>query len=553
MELNSFKRLCIELVVLLLAIIVIRGIVFRPGEQLTAATIDKEKAYPEYNIIACSNILRNMMNLTIDEQKNIISKNADQITTVSQNDFSSDDEYASTETGEAKADGRNSDGKNVNGQNSDGRDVNGQNADTQSLDGQNVNGQNSDMQSQDGQNSDAQNVNGQNSDMQSQEGQGSDGKVLNGQDLDGQNADGHNADTQSPDGQNSDGQGLDGQNTVGQNKEGQAQEEHPLGYSVASFTEHEKEPSASLVEEKISRRADFYNYAMYSKLIKEAKELGGEDAIPTTCFVPIFNNDDRYCYITGAGMKAYKVGEMPTDFSSEDKALEKMVSFRVPVWKMDEKGKKYASNYSITVNRNIAESVKCIFTEIYELEMQFPFKYLVGFKYRKVGGSGLVNSKLMSIHSFGVAIDINNGDYDNDYYLGKGNDLRNRENPYCIPDEVIRIFERYGWNWGGNFDICADTMHFQYFGLEFLQYEYDEPFPVLNINAKGMKTEVIRNMTQRLAKLGYLPRETSKFTTVVEQAVIAFQKDMGIEADGIVDYETWVPLINKTHDMPYVF
>ena len=65
--------------------------------------------------------------------------------------------------------------------------------------------------------------------------------------------------------------------------------------------------------------------------------------------------------------------------------------------------------------------------------------------YRKVGGVALSKSRIMSIHSFGAAIDINPGDYDNDYFLGKGNDLRDKSNPYCIPDEVIAIFEKYGF------------------------------------------------------------------------------------------------------------
>ena len=159
----------------------------------------------------------------------------------------------------------------------------------------------------------------------------------------------------------------------------------------------------------------------------------------------------------------------------------------------------------------------------------------------------------MSTHAFGVALDINLGDFDNDYFLGKGNDLRNKKNPYCIPDEVIEIFEKYGWFWGGNYDICSDTMHFQYFELGFLQYDSEEPFPILQRGAKNMDKAVIQNLTKRLVRLGYLDKETTSFSRKVEKAVKQFQTDHGLEPDGIVNYATWEPLINLTHYMAYVF
>lgn len=268
--------------------------------------------------------------------------------------------------------------------------------------------------------------------------------------------------------------------------------------------------------------------------------------------IPLDDNDARYSFITGKGYKAYTVGNMPKGFKSEAEAARSMVTFDVPVWKMDSHGK-YASTWKITIHKKLAASVKCIFSDIFMLDIQFPFNYLKGFMYRKVGGVGLMSSKLMSAHSFGVAIDINYWDDDNDYFLGKGNDLRNKDNPYCIPDEVIEIFANYGWNWGGNFEICADTMHFQYFGLEFLQYDSDEPFPILYRGAEDMDSTHIRNLTQRLVKLGYLEKATASFSKKVDAAVKAFQLDTGLEEDGIVDYETWVPLINATHDMSYSF
>ena len=277
------------------------------------------------------------------------------------------------------------------------------------------------------------------------------------------------------------------------------------------------------------------------------------DIVAAALSLPLESNDARYEYLTGLGYKAYTIYDAPPGFTSEAEAATHMITIDVPVWKMTKEGKKYATTWPLTINSKLVASVRCIFSDIYQLDIQFPFNYLKGFMYRKVGGSGLVSSKLLSIHSFGAAMDINFWDPDNDYYLGKGNDLRNKDNPYYIPESVIEIFANYGWNWGGNFDICVDSMHFQYFGLEFLQYSSSEPFPILSLTRANMNKIYIRNLTQRLKRLKFLDKESEEFTEEVDAAVKAFQEAYGLEPDGIVDYETWVPLINATHDMSYVF
>ena len=309
-----------------------------------------------------------------------------------------------------------------------------------------------------------------------------------------------------------------------------------------------------IAELKASRDSSYKNTKEYiaALLITSAQHYNA-DIVAEALSIPTESNDARYEFITGKGYKAYTTSNMPSGFKSDAQASAQMVTFDVPVWKMNSKGVKYSSVWSITIHKRLEASVRCIFSDIYLLDIKFPFKVLKGYNYRKVGGSGLVNSKLMSTHAFGVAIDINLGDYDNDYYLGRGNDLRDKSNPYCIPDSVIEIFANYGWYWGGNYDICADTMHFQYFGLEFLQYDSDEPFPILSLGRENMKAVYISNLTKRLTRLGYLESESETFTEEVDLAVRAFQSDNGLEPDGIVDYETWEPMINATHDMSYAF
>lgn len=272
--------------------------------------------------------------------------------------------------------------------------------------------------------------------------------------------------------------------------------------------------------------------------------------------IPLGDDDERYMFITGDVKKKYYIDHMPAGYRYDSEAKERMTTITVPVWKMNDDRTRRSSEMQLTVNSLLAEDVKSIFDEIYALDIQFPIRYLSGYGYRKVGGVGLVDSTLMSAHAFGVAIDINPDDYDNDYYLGKGNDLRNKNNPYCIPDEVIDIFKAHGWYWGGDFNICADTMHFQYFGLDFLEYETDnpdEPFPILQYKSENMNKAIVVNMQQRLVRLGYLDKVPKSFNKATDEAIRAFQEAEGIEADGIVDYETWERLINLTHMMEYVF
>lgn len=68
------------------------------------------------------------------------------------------------------------------------------------------------------------------------------------------------------------------------------------------------------------------------------------------------------------------------------------------------------------------------------------------FNIRKIRGS----STTMSLHSWAIAIDLNY----------KGNELGNN-NPEMNP-EVVKIFEKNGFYWGGRFKR-KDGMHFEYF------------------------------------------------------------------------------------------
>ena len=79
------------------------------------------------------------------------------------------------------------------------------------------------------------------------------------------------------------------------------------------------------------------------------------------------------------------------------------------------------------------------------------------FYWRKVRGANR-----QSAHSYGIAIDINT-EY-SDYWLWKnGNVPETKKISYVnrIPLEIVRVFEKYGFVWGGRW-YHYDTMHFEY-------------------------------------------------------------------------------------------
>jgi hypothetical protein len=86
-----------------------------------------------------------------------------------------------------------------------------------------------------------------------------------------------------------------------------------------------------------------------------------------------------------------------------------------------------------------------------------------GFNWRVIAGT-----THLSEHSFGIALDINVGFSDYWRWNKPGKDgviaYKNR-----IPLEIVALFEKYGFIWGGRW-YHYDTMHFEY-RPELLAYE----------------------------------------------------------------------------------
>ncbi|MCD8355471.1 MAG: M15 family metallopeptidase [Clostridia bacterium] len=163
---------------------------------------------------------------------------------------------------------------------------------------------------------------------------------------------------------------------------------------------------------------------------------------------------DKVARIFGAG-SSYHL------YSGASEAESHQVVITVNVWDFDSNGNKVTRTRRFQIHEALAESVQQIFAEIYAGNEQFPIHTLGGYNWRGDGST--------SEHCLGTAIDIN---WDENYMCtnsGKaltGTHWTPGTDPYSIPanSEVVQIFAKYGFGWGGTWNSKKDYMHFSYFG-----------------------------------------------------------------------------------------
>lgn len=115
--------------------------------------------------------------------------------------------------------------------------------------------------------------------------------------------------------------------------------------------------------------------------------------------------------------------------------------------------KSWGRPLEVTKINGVAEKLKQISAEIEALPMdvrRFAFPSAGTFSCRSVK-----DTSKRSMHAYGAAIDLNVAF--SDYWMWRNNrPYRNR-----IPYEIVEIFERHGFIWGGKWGHY-DTMHFEY-------------------------------------------------------------------------------------------
>ena len=114
----------------------------------------------------------------------------------------------------------------------------------------------------------------------------------------------------------------------------------------------------------------------------------------------------------------------------------------------------FGGDILVTRANGVARALSAVRSELNALPAKYK-KYLhpIGgtFKWRHIAGTNR-----LSVHSFGAAIDIN-VKYSAYWRWSKGGYRYQNKIPY----EIVRIFERHGFIWGGKW-YHYDTMHFEY-------------------------------------------------------------------------------------------
>jgi hypothetical protein len=159
---------------------------------------------------------------------------------------------------------------------------------------------------------------------------------------------------------------------------------------------------------------------------------------------------------------AYK--NFQKNYSSSQKANIQMKTISVKVWDYanGESGKKVTKIKYLTVNKNLAPTIKKMFAEIYKSKEKTPIHSLGGYCYESFEPMSPSHQ-----HVVGLAIDINpveNYMIDGDEILA-GSFWNPKKSGYSIPlnCDLVRIMKKYGFErgfWGDR----KDYMHFSYFG-----------------------------------------------------------------------------------------
>ena len=168
-----------------------------------------------------------------------------------------------------------------------------------------------------------------------------------------------------------------------------------------------------------------------------------------------FTKEEKCIFMFGESVKD------PRLYYNGDRAATEaaMVKIDVQTWYLKTSGEKVPRTWTLTVHKNLAETVKAIFDEIFHGPEQFPIHELYCYSW-----SG------KSEHTIGSAIDIN---WSENYYCDPygnaivGNFWKPGENPYSITPggDVANAFAKYGYIWGINWNNgYKDYMHFSFFG-----------------------------------------------------------------------------------------
>lgn len=129
----------------------------------------------------------------------------------------------------------------------------------------------------------------------------------------------------------------------------------------------------------------------------------------------------------------------------------------VPI--VDTNGRMRTKN--LKVHKYLAPNITAAFTEMAMCNIPVRASDTASYNWRR-----MTSVNLPSHHSYGCAIDIN---WKSNPYVQEGRDyykagFRPGVDPYSVNTQMVEIWKKYGFEWGGNWHISKDFMHFTYTG-----------------------------------------------------------------------------------------
>ena len=109
----------------------------------------------------------------------------------------------------------------------------------------------------------------------------------------------------------------------------------------------------------------------------------------------------------------------------------------------------------ITIHNRLSMEVMAIFNEI--KQSGFNVNQVAGYCHRTINNPNRPGSPVLSMHSFGCAIDIN---WNVNPFVSRGKPQSGGDsstNIRTMNSPVVQAFARHGWGWGGKY---GDYMHF---------------------------------------------------------------------------------------------
>ncbi|MDO4976720.1 MAG: M15 family metallopeptidase [Eubacteriales bacterium] len=203
--------------------------------------------------------------------------------------------------------------------------------------------------------------------------------------------------------------------------------------------------------------AKVYGESKHKDDLESYYEVNGIDYIPSPSFaddvISIYTVSAGYGDLAGLKSKQEVLNYLfPNGVPSSESEMRKyLTTITVPIWNGSGQ-----STMSLTVHKKLTTMWTSIFKDL--TAIRFPIKpgETSCYSYRqKNGGSGL------SSHAYGSTIDIN---YRSNPQIQPGHNTGGTyapgSDPYSVTPEVVKLFKKYGFAWGGDWKSKKDYMHF---------------------------------------------------------------------------------------------